>query len=77
MYDAAGKGTNLYFVGMMGTGKSTIARTLSNFMGKYRFMDTDAVIEEVFKAPVQDIFSTEGEEAFRSVESLVLDKVIF
>jgi shikimate kinase len=69
------RGTNLYFVGMMGTGKSTVARGLADVMGRYSFLDTDTIIEELLGAPVSQIFEEDGEEAFRSVEGQVLDQV--
>lgn len=69
------RGTNMYFVGMMGTGKSTVARSLANVMGRYIFLDTDSIIEELLTASVGEVFETDGEEAFRSVESQVLDQV--
>lgn len=65
----------MYFVGMMGTGKSTVARSLANVMGRYIFLDTDSIIEELLTASVGEVFETDGEEAFRSVESQVLDQV--
>lgn len=69
------KGTNVYFVGMMGTGKSTVARSLADVMGRYIFLDTDSIIEEFLRASVSEVFATDGEVAFRSVESQVLDQV--
>lgn len=65
----------MFFVGMMGTGKSTIARGLADVMGRYIFLDTDSIIEELLGASVGEVFETDGEEAFRSVESQVLDQV--
>ena len=69
------QGTNVYFVGMMGTGKSAVARALADVMGRYIFLDTDSIIEELLGASVSEVFATDGEEAFRSVESQVLDQV--
>lgn len=60
---------------MMGTGKSTVARALADVMGRYIFLDTDSIIEELLGASVGEVFTTDGEEAFRSVESQVLDQV--
>lgn len=60
---------------MMGTGKSTVARSLADVMGRYIFLDTDSIIEELLGASVGEVFATDGEEAFRSVESQVLDQV--
>eukprot|EP00752_Nemacystus_decipiens_P009186 g8207.t1 len=60
---------------MMGTGKSTIARALADVMGRYIPLDTDSIIEELLGASTSEVFATDGEEAFRSVESQVLDQV--
>lgn len=59
----------------MGTGKSTVARALADVMGRYIPLDTDSIIEELLVATCDEIFATDGEEAFRSVESQVLDQV--
>ncbi|CBN78012.1 Shikimate Kinase [Ectocarpus siliculosus] len=69
------RGTNVFFVGMMGTGKSTVARALADVMGRYIFLDTDTIIEELLGASVGEVFAKDGEEGFRSVESQVLDQV--
>lgn len=61
---------------MMGTGKSTVARALADVMGRYIFLDTDTIIEDLLGASVGEVFAKDGEEAFRSVESQVLDQVI-
>lgn len=58
---------NLYLVGFMGTGKTTIGRELAKVMGR-KFLDTDHVLEERFGKSVNDIFADEGEEAFRDAE---------
>jgi Shikimate kinase len=41
------QGTNIYFVGMMGTGKTAVARGLADRLGRYSFLDTDHIIEQV------------------------------
>ena len=58
------KKTNLYIVGMMGAGNTTIGRKLSNRLG-YRFVDTDALIEQAAGGPFTDFFAEKGEAAFR------------
>jgi shikimate kinase len=68
------KKTNLYLIGMMGSGKTTLGRKLANRVG-YRFLDTDALIEQTAQKPITDIFATEGEPAFRAIESQVLSQV--
>ncbi|HEY9867143.1 MAG TPA: shikimate kinase, partial [Candidatus Obscuribacterales bacterium] len=65
------KGINIYLIGMMGAGKSTVGRLLAKQLG-YRFMDTDDLISQTARQSISDIFATEGEAAFRELESKVL-----
>jgi len=69
------QGTNLYLVGMMGSGKSSVGDTLARRMGSYKFLDTDNIIEKATKMKITEIFASEGEDGFRDVESQVLDTV--
>lgn len=68
------KKTNIYLVGMMGAGKTTIGRKLANRLG-YHFFDTDALIEQATGRKVTDLFAQEGEAAFREIETQVLAQV--
>ncbi|RMG14196.1 MAG: shikimate kinase [Cyanobacteria bacterium J055] len=68
------KGVNLYLVGMMGAGKSTIGQLLATELG-YRFFDTDTLIEQVAQQSITEIFDRDGEEAFRQLESQVLGEL--
>lgn len=68
------KKTNLYLVGMMGAGKTTISRKLASRLG-YGFVDTDALIEKAAEKSINQIFADEGEEAFRELERQVLSEV--
>lgn len=68
------KGANLYLVGMMGAGKTTVGRILAKHLG-YRFADTDEMIEQVAGQSIAKIFETEGEAAFRELETKVLAEV--
>jgi len=66
---------HLVLVGMMGSGKTTVARLLAERMHR-RVLDTDALVEERTGRTVRDIFSTDGEEAFRQIEAEVLMEVL-
>ncbi len=68
------KGVNLYLIGMMGSGKTTIGSLLAQAVN-YSFIDTDEVIVKAAGKPISDIFTTEGETAFRQLESNVLAQV--
>ncbi|MBI4884071.1 MAG: shikimate kinase [Actinobacteria bacterium] len=61
---------HLVLVGMMGVGKSTVARVLAQRLGR-EILDTDAIIETRTGRSVREIFSTDGEPQFRSIESEV------
>lgn len=58
---------NLYLVGFMGTGKSTVGRHLAHRLGM-AFIDSDHVIEAREGRPIRDVFASEGEDYFRRLE---------
>jgi shikimate kinase len=62
---------HVVLVGLMGSGKSTVARILAERLGR-RLVDTDSVIEQRTGRTVREIFATDGEEAFRTLETEVL-----
>lgn len=68
------KGINIYLVGMMGAGKSTVGRILAERMG-YRFFDTDTLIEQATRQTVAEIFASSGEANFRQLETQVLSQL--
>ena len=65
------KGTNLYLIGMMGSGKTTVGKQLAQYLG-YRFFDTDALVEQATGQTIPQIFADQGETAFRQIETAVL-----
>lgn len=58
---------NLYLVGFMGTGKTTIGRAVAHRLG-FHLLDSDHEIERQQGKPIADIFAQEGEAAFRAME---------
>lgn len=68
------KGVNLYLVGMMGAGKTTVGQELAHKLS-YGFVDTDAVIAQVTKKSINQLFAEIGEAEFRQIESKVLAEV--
>lgn len=58
---------NLYLVGFMGTGKSTVGRQVAQRMG-LDFVDSDHAIEAEQGKSIPDIFASAGEVAFREME---------
>ncbi|PKI76335.1 hypothetical protein CRG98_003257 [Punica granatum] len=60
---------------MMGSGKTTVGKVLSQVLG-YSFCDSDSLIEEeVNGTPVSDIFQLYGEGFFRDKETEILRKL--
>jgi shikimate kinase len=58
---------NLYLVGFMGTGKTTVGRAAAQRLG-FAFLDSDHEIERAGGRPIPEIFAGEGEAAFREME---------
>ncbi|MBR5524368.1 MAG: shikimate dehydrogenase [Clostridia bacterium] len=59
---------NVVLVGMPASGKSSVGKMLANMLD-FDFVDTDAWIERTSGRSIPDIFSVEGETAFRDLES--------
>jgi shikimate kinase len=68
------QGLNVFLVGMMGSGKSSVGRPLASALG-YRFVDADQLLEQAAGCSIASIFASEGEEGFRSLETQVLDAI--
>ena len=65
---------NIYLVGLMAVGKSTIGRLLADD-ANLPFYDSDHEIELRTGADIPWIFDVEGEEGFRDRESQVIDEL--
>ncbi len=63
---------NLYLLGFMGTGKSSVGRKIAARLGM-RFLDSDAEIEKSAGMEIRDIFSKFGEEKFREMERAFIE----
>lgn len=62
---------NVYLVGMMGAGKTTVGRLLARRL-KRRFIDSDLEIEARCGVKVPVVFEIEGEAGFRAREEQVI-----
>ena len=62
---------NLYLIGFMGAGKSTIAWTLAKKCPAKR-IEMDQLIEEQQGMAIKDIFAAHGENYFRDLETELL-----
>ena len=58
---------NLYVIGFMGTGKSSISRRVARKLGM-QFLDVDDEIERSTNLPIAKIFDKHGEAYFRQLE---------
>lgn len=68
------RNTNIFLIGPMGAGKSTLGRLLASAL-KRPFYDSDKVIEERCGAGIPWIFDIEGEEGFRVREAQIIDEL--
>ncbi len=65
---------NIVLIGMPGSGKSTVANNLSALLGMEK-IDTDEKIEQKAGKTIPEIFSEDGEEFFRKMETEVIKEV--
>ena len=61
---------NLTLTGMMGVGKSTVGKSLSNRLS-LQFIDVDKIIEKKLNMKIQNIFKKKGEIFFRELEEKI------
>lgn len=69
-----GRLRNIFFVGLMGAGKTTVGRYLAKNLG-LDFYDTDQEIEKRTGVRVPTIFEMEGEAGFRKREVSMIDEL--
>ena len=65
---------NIFLVGLMGSGKSTIGKLLAQELG-YEFIDSDHYIEAQTGVSIPYIFEVEGEDRFRDREVKALKDI--
>lgn len=65
---------NVFLVGPMGAGKTTIGRMLAEDL-KFEFFDSDKVIVDKAGADIPWIFDIEGEAGFRTREQEAIDEL--
>ncbi len=66
---------NLVFLGMMGSGKTSIGNIISKKL-KLKFIDIDQIIEKELNMKIPKIFETKGEKYFREVEERITLKML-
>jgi shikimate kinase len=65
---------NIVLIGFMGSGKSTVGRMLARQL-RFRFLDTDKLVEERAQMKIPEIFEKHGEAAFRKRETEALQSL--
>jgi shikimate kinase len=65
----------IYLLGFMGSGKSTVGELLSRELG-WPFIDLDAIIEAGQGVSIREIFERSGEPFFRQLERAALTEVL-
>ena len=66
---------NIFLVGMMGAGKTTVGRLLASFLEK-KFYDSDREIQKRTGVSIPLIFEIEGEAGFRKRETEMLSELL-
>jgi shikimate kinase len=74
LLNPANSPAHVAFVGLPGSGKSTVGRHLARRLG-WPFLDTDQVIEQRLGLSIREFFEREGEEPFRDMEQAVIDEL--
>jgi shikimate kinase len=68
------KPRNVFIVGPMGAGKTTVGKLLADELG-LEFLDSDKEIEDRTGADIGWIFDVEGETGFRKREAAMIDEL--
>jgi len=66
---------NIYLVGFMGSGKSTVGKILAEKLNM-NFVDIDKLIEEKEGMKIKDIFERKGESYFRELERKQIEATV-
>jgi shikimate kinase len=64
--------SNIFLIGLMGAGKSTVGRLLARKLDR-RFIDSDHALEERCGVKIPTIFEMEGEAGFRKREAQIIN----
>lgn len=65
---------NIYLIGFMGSGKSSAGRRIAALL-RWKFRDTDKLVEKKEGMTVSEIFASGGEQRFRGSEASALREV--
>ena len=65
---------NIALIGFMGTGKTSVGRLVAEQL-HFDYLDTDEMIQSATGKTIADIFSRDGEAAFRALEEKVVQEI--
>jgi len=65
---------NIVLIGFMGSGKSSVGRIVARRL-RFRFLDTDKLLEHRAGMPIAEIFRLHGEPHFRELETGALESL--
>ncbi|MDH3606220.1 MAG: shikimate kinase [Acidimicrobiia bacterium] len=65
---------NLWLIGMMGSGKTTVGRLAAANSG-LPFRDVDLIVQERLQRSIAELWEAGGEDAFRAIESTVVEEL--
>jgi shikimate kinase len=68
------RGGNIILVGVTGCGKSTVGGLLARLVG-FGYVDVDQLIMKAARKSIEKIFETDGEQAFRDLESKTIQSL--
>lgn len=66
--------SNIFFIGLRGSGKTTLARQVAEHLGA-EFRDTDLLIRDRAGQSIADLVQSKGWDAFRDLEQSVLEEL--
>jgi len=69
------KKMNIILCGFMATGKTSVGKKLAEILGR-EFVDLDAAIEAEEGISIPIIFAERGEQAFRELESCMVERIM-
>ena len=75
MIGPTSRSAHIVLIGMMGVGKSTVGRRVAKKLDRPFFDSDDEVVSRTGR-PVAEIFATDGESAFRSIEADVMAELL-
>lgn len=67
---------NIILTGLMGSGKSSVAKELNSFSPSFRLIETDELIIQKENMTIPEIFKNKGESYFRKIEKQIIDNCL-